>query len=366
MNQSALFRFYGLQIVRTGEYHGWRAAETVSSVEEEYTAARTRVACFDSSFRGRLRVSGKDGLDLLHRLSTNDLLGLRPGGSVGTVLTTEKGRIVDFVTVFHGGDSLMLLVSPLMEEAVISWVRKFTILEDVSIKSITDETVMASFIGPESNSFISSILQIHSLREATVSLPWGNVQVVPVRVSRETELHIVAHSANAERFWTWLQDACSVQKGVESPRRDGGVPLVGSSAYEAYRIAEGIPMAATELVQDYNPYDVNLKDFISYTKGCYIGQEVIARLETYQKARRRMAGLIFESGNVGSPSVVMAGGEEVGRVTSFTREPLFGACLGLAVLRSEAIIEGAPVTCVSESGDIRASIHELPMGWPRA
>ncbi len=357
MNQSALFRFYSAKAARTGEYHGWMVAEVVGSTEDEYLAARNSIACMDSSFRGRLTVAGKDALDLLHRLSSNDLLGLRPGGSIGTILTTEKGRIVDFVTVLHAGDHLLLIVSPMMEEAVASWIGRYTILEDVSVRSTTDETVMASFIGPEADSFISSVLQIHSLRDSGASLPWGNVQVVSVRLSHATELHIVAHAANAERFWNWLEESCDMGRRV---------PFIGSSAYEAYRIAEGIPMTGSELVQEHNPYDVNLRDFISYTKGCYIGQEVIARLETYQKVRRCMAGLRFgaDEGSIEERARVVAGGEEVGWVTSLTREPLFGSKLGLAVLRSEAVESGNEVACVSGGREVPAVVYELPMRWP--
>ncbi len=357
MNQSALFAFYSAHVARTGEYHGWMVPETAGSMEDEYSAAQNSMACIDSSFRGRLTVAGKDGLDLLHRLSTNDLTGLRPGGSIGTILTTEKGRIVDFVSVFHGGDRLMLIVSPMMEEQVASWIARFTILEDVAVKSITFDTIMTSFIGPEADSFVSSLLQIHSLQESGVSLSWGNIQVIPVRLSHATEVHIVAHAANAERFWSWLEESCGVGQRV---------PFIGSSAYEAYRIAEGIPMTGNELVQDHNPYDVNLRDFISYTKGCYIGQEVIARLDTYQKVRRCLVGLRFraDEGSVDQGARVVAGGEEVGWVTSLTREPLFGSRLGLAVVRSDVVVNGNEVACVSGGREVPAGVYELPMRWP--
>jgi hypothetical protein len=138
--------------------------------------------------------------------------------------------------------------------------------------------------------------------------------------------------------------------------------MIGYQAYEGYRIARGIPTGGSELTQDHTPYDVGLWNFISYTKGCYIGQEVIARLDTYQKVRRGLAGVMFDrgAGRIDRKSMLSMGGEEVGWITSVTEEPIFGARLGLAVMRSDIIANGANV--VSEG--VEATVCELPVRWP--
>jgi hypothetical protein len=142
--------------------------------------------------------------------------------------------------------------------------------------------------------------------------------------------------------------------------------MVGHAAYEAYRISKGIPMPGMELTERYNPYDINLRQFISYTKGCYTGQEVIARLDTYGKAHRRLVGLLFSQGSdpVDGGAPVSVGGEEVGWVTSVTEDPLFGSRLGLAVLRDDAIANGVKATCPGLQGVTVATVCELPMRWP--
>jgi hypothetical protein len=367
MTESALFRHYRAKMTRPGEYHGWSAAASFGAIEQEYLAATRGIACFDSSFRGRLAVTGKDGLDLLNRLSTNDLHSLRPGQAIGTVLTTEKGKLVDFLTVFHGGSKLLLIVSPSKEKEVSAWIDKFTIQEEVGVEDVTSETVMVSLIGPEVVSAVPNLLPDGSSVPSVIQVSWGEILAIPVSWSNATELYLVTTSTNAGLFWGWLEEkSFSISGDALTPHAGFKVPMVGHVAYEAYRISKGIPMVDREMTERHNPYDIDLRRFISYTKGCYIGQEVIARLDTYQKARRRLAGLTFarESGLVDRGTPLTIGGEEEGWVTSVTEEPLFGARLGLAVLRNGAIVNGARATCPSHQGVAVATVCELPTRWP--
>ena len=94
------------------EWHGWELPRAYGSVLAEYRAASETAAVHDASYTGRIKATGADALDLLHRLSTNDVVSLQPGQGAPTVLTTDRGRILDLLTVFNLGDHVLMLTSP--------------------------------------------------------------------------------------------------------------------------------------------------------------------------------------------------------------------------------------------------------------
>src|SRR5512135_2549505 len=128
-----------------------------SLLNEEFDAAVRSCALVDMTSCGRIGAMGKDALDLMHRLSTNDLLSLRPGFSKRTVFTTEKGRIVDSALVLSSESGLVLITSAGAEENLSRWIEKFTITEDVSLNVVTPSTSMYSLIGPAVGSTLARL-----------------------------------------------------------------------------------------------------------------------------------------------------------------------------------------------------------------
>ena len=253
------------------------AVRTYGSVEEELQAALSGNAVIDSSAFGRVEVRGSDRLDLLHRLSTNALTGLAPGGATTTVFVNDKGRVLDRVTVCARQDSLVLITSAGRELFLIRWIEKYTITEDIRFRVVTDETVMASLIGAR---LISAFTDSrHPVSEAGDAGPWEGLVFAP-RAGLTTPLaDVIAPSESAGELTALLL-------GLPGAR------WIGEKAHEAFRIASGIPASPGELNDSYNPLECGLRGSISFTKGCYIGQEVIARLDTYGKTRRHLAASV--------------------------------------------------------------------------
>jgi folate-binding protein YgfZ len=136
-----------------------------------------------------------------------------------------------------------------------------------------------------------------------------------------------------------------------------GCRPIGSIAYEAYRISRGLPSRPGEISELYNPYDISLTDDVSYTKGCYIGQEVIARLDTYQKSKRRLAGLLFEGLAPGREGQRLLKGErDIGVLTSALNVPVGGFYFGLGVITDADALPGQ----VLVAGDSRAQGKVAP------
>ena len=283
-----------------------------------YEAAKRAAAIADVSERGLLRMVGEDALDLLHRLSTQDLHALQPGEGAATVLTTSKGRILDVIVVQRRSDSLMLHVSPGNQGRVLEWLDTYTILEDSEGGDATGEHGQILVFGPAAGEVVGAAsadsaiggLDLYHHREARL----GGAEVTIARA--EAPAGGGFHAAMP------LGELASARQALIDA---GAVPIDGE-AFELLRVEAGLPAFGSELDEQWNPHEAGLERHVSYTKGCYIGQEVIARLDAYDKVQRRLRGLRALDGvPLSAGSRLFAGdGKEAGRVTSAVVSPDFG------------------------------------------
>lgn len=324
------------------EWHGWELPGMYSGILEEYAAAREGTAVHDSSYVGRIRATGEDVLDLLNRISTNEVVSLQPGQGAPTVLTTDRGRILDLITVLNLEDHVLLLTSPQTRDEVIQWIDKYTIVENVTLVDATSDTGMLSVIGPMSLVLLEGIARtdLHSLGH-NHSTP-AAIAGVPVNVVRRDlmsvpRFEVITLAQDTETVWEALTGA-------------GAVPM-GLDAYKALRVEMGVPEYGNELGESYNPLETGLWGCISFTKGCYIGQEVIARLDTYQKVQKHLVTLSFSPDAPVEEGMKLAKeGREVGHVTSVARVPSSRRLIGLGYVRNEAAEVGTQLSTADEPG----------------
>ena len=134
-------------MIESGQYN---LPKGFGSFEDEYRCVSEATGLSDRSFVGRLRINGKDSLDLLNRLSTNNLGSLDSGMGTATILTTNKGRVIDFLIVTKRDDYLLALTSEDSTQKVIDWIDRYTFIEDVEVVNFTESTVMFHLLGPQS------------------------------------------------------------------------------------------------------------------------------------------------------------------------------------------------------------------------
>ena len=308
---------------------------------EEFHAATERAAVFPNN-AGRLRLTGEDARDLLNRLSTNLV---DPDGAAGevavTVLTSDRGRIVDLVYVIHCGDHQLMLTSPGQQGNVIDFLDKYTIMEDLEVEDITSHTVMLTVAGPEASAILDSV---DSADAMLVALPAD-----PDEAERPPTYQLICsdHDA-ADRLRATLESA--------------GAVSISAATAEALRIVSGQPAYGSEMSDTYNPLEAGLIGAIDFHKGCYIGQEVIARLDTYHKVQKYLVTLRFESdeGNVSEAASTLPGarltdetGDAMGLVTSATVVPTENGAelIGLGYVRTRAVEIGGRLTVALDDGD---------------
>ena len=298
-----------------------------SSVREEYVAVTRGVGLVDRSHLGRLRVTGADALDLLDRLSTNKLQEMQVGEVEGTVLTTNKGRIIDLLFVVRQDDHLLVITGPETRQRVAEWIDFYTFIEDVEVQDITESTAMLSVGGRKAKDTFPQLSDL-PLSDAVHSTICGKEVLA---------LHTEMAGIVGYDFIVPIADAAALREALVNA---GAVP-VGSHATELVRVGYGVAEYGGELHEDYNPLEADLKDYISFNKGCYIGQEVVARLNTYDKVQKHLMCLSLEAGDgIDLPSPLMHEGRQVGTLTSAV-ESLDGDIIhGLGYVRKAHAHEG--------------------------
>jgi folate-binding protein YgfZ len=301
--------------------------------ENPVVAALQHAGLVVSDRAGLIRVSGADRLDLLHRLSTNDLTRARAGEAISTVFTDEKGRIIDAVRIALLADSLLVLCSCGRSVELMRWIDKFVISEDFIQTDLTASRTIITLTGPEVFSLSNHWLGVEVKNGSVAGIPIGTVHALVIGSGGPlgNVIHVLLDAGSSDGSRSMLV------KGAGQI----GAPVLDDAALEAYRVTSGIPAATGELTRDHTPYDAGLYDLISFTKGCYIGQEVIARLHTYHKVRRGLAGIWTRDADeraAGQPLLVE--GEEIGRVTSVSPLVLAGRRTALAVVRNDRVQPG--------------------------
>ncbi|WJI27277.1 folate-binding protein [Thermosynechococcus sp. PP22] len=295
-------------------------------------------AVYDCSHWGRLRLTGGDRLKFLHNQSSNNCLVLQPGQGADTVFLTSTARTLDLVTLLVHMEWVDLLVSPQRREFLLKWLDKYIFFgDDVQVSDRTSDSYCYRVFGAVSDQIADQLgLQPFSQPYAHVTLTYENA---PITIAATSGLAIPGLTLWSDRPLTDLLNA-HLQ--------------LNDTDWEHLRIRQGRPAADAELTEDYNPLEARLGHTISFNKGCYIGQETIARLNTYQGVKQHLWGLEL-SAVVPAPTPLLLEGEKVGLLTSCT--PLNGGAFGLGYVRTK--VGGAGLTLHTPEGII-AQVVEVP------
>ncbi|OUL30555.1 folate-binding protein YgfZ [Nostoc sp. RF31YmG] len=312
-------------------------------------AVKEGVAVCDRSHWGRIRVSDDERLRFLHNQSTNDFQSLKPGQGCDTVMVTSTARTIDLVTAYVLEDAVLLLVSPNRREFLMQWLDRYIFFADkVQLTDVTDETATLSLIGSGSDAIIEKLGA-----GAIIGQPYGNHVLVNGGVI------VAVGSGLASPGYTLILPV-SQKERIWSEILESGAVELSDRAWNLLRILQGRPTPDAELTDDYNPLEVGLWQTISFNKGCYIGQETIARLNTYKGVKQHLWGIRL-SGPAEVGAAIAVGDEKVGKLTSYTETA--DGHFGLGYIRTKAGGVGLKVQVGETEGEIVAVpfvSHEYP------
>jgi folate-binding protein YgfZ len=319
--------------------------EHFGEVAVEYRALRAHVAVYALPDRVLVRATGADRTAFLQGMLTNDVAGLRAGEGCAALLLTIQGRVVADVRVAALDDVMLLDVDRSASNAFVEALGRLIIADDVELAP-DEETALIGLTGPAAAQLVPAAAL------APFAHTVESVAGVPVRLVRASAvggdgaiLHVRA--SDVSRVWAALVAA-------------GAMPC-GSAALEARRIECGIPRMGLDMGEKTLALEVPVEAAISITKGCYLGQEVIARGTARGHVNRRLCGLVFAGGVPAAGTPLLHDGHEVGQITSVAHSPALAGPVGLGFVRREHWAVGTELAVAGADGSGVARVAAFPL-----
>lgn len=367
---------------------GWSVPESYGDALQEYAAVREGgCGVSDLSARGRFLVSGSEAVQFLNGLITNDMKTLAEHTWMAAAFPNVQGRLIASVRVIHlktdqtgkkASPTFLIDTETATHQRVLKTIERFTLAGDFHVREVTRETAMLSVQGREAAALIQTVLgeatgTLATNGVAQIAWPPGNMNgknseksedgndiktpdgvygVTAIRATHTAEsgFDLIVNAAQAANLWEALQ-------------AEGARP-VGDAALEILRIEAGRPRFGLDM-DDTNIVTEVLDDLdgaVSYTKGCYVGQEIIARIKYRGHVAKKLSGVAFEQTVkvAAGATIKSTDGKEVGRITSVTDSPQLGRTIALAFLKYDYLATGTELKIVAGEGELPAQVAELP------
>jgi len=358
-----------------GEQNGWSVPESYGDVLLEYAEVRDGgCGLIDLSNRGRILVSGTEAVQFLNGLITNDMKTLAVNSWMPAAFPNVQGRLIASVRVVRlkdeGADknispAFLIDTEAATHDRVLKTIERFTLAGDFRVTDVTNQTALLSVMGSRAADVVRATLGgdlAGLLPNQSIQIAWpqsdqtgsgaddvtSDLTVMRESHASEDGFDFVVNADQAGSLWDALQDA--------------GAKPVGYAALEILRIEAGVPRYGVDMDETNVVTETALDDAVSYTKGCYVGQEIIARIKYRGHVAKKLTGVMFEQPvdvAVGA-TIRSADGKEAGRVTSVANSPRLGRTIALAYLKYDYLAAGTNLRITSADQEFEARVTDLP------
>src|SRR3989338_6997611 len=331
---------------------GARLPERLGEAAGECRPARAGAGVCDRSDRVHLPASGPDAKAFLHRMLSNDVARLAPGQGCYATLLSVQGHMLADLYALQMDDHLLLETDVSAAARMREWLEKYIIADDVTVEDRSQQMAALGVEGPQAAKLLAaagaSALPGAELNHAWVKL--GDAPVLIARVSETGEegFRLIFVVEYAQNIW----DALAAARAA--------VPWkpVGHAAWNILRTEAGVPWYGVDMDERTLPPEAALEArAISYTKGCYVGQEIIERIRSRGHVNRRLAGFHVSGPLPAAGAKLLRGGQEVGVLTTAVESPTLGRAIALGYLRREHLAAGTTLEVEGAGG---AEVVELP------
>ncbi len=331
-----------------GEDEGHEVVASYGDPAAGALAALAGAGLLDLSDRGRIAVTGPDRVSWLHGMVTADVKRLAPGTGCPAAMVTAKGRLVALARVFARPDALWLDLDGPRAQPAIDHLRRFLVMEDCAVTDASAGTALLGLHGPGATALLRSIApelpEFDEYAQATVTAAGQEAVVIGSRELGLPGLDLWLAASSAPEVWRALREA-------------GAVPI-GRDAAEVLRVEAGRPRFGAELDEETLPLEAGLDRAVSYDKGCYVGQEVIARVTYRGHVNRKLVGLWIEgTAPAAARAALSADGSPAGEVRTSLVSPRFRRPIALAYVRRDRIAPGTALLLPDGRG---ATVTPLP------
>ena len=358
MKQSRLHDHHARMKATFEEVTDWQMPAHYGDMLREYQAVREAVGLADLSHRGKLRVTGEDRVKWLQSVISNDILPLQPGQGRYSSFLSHKGKMLTYFRCYMQPDAVMLEDVGEIGDLTYAALRKFLLYgTKAKMENCRESWALLLISGPKAAAvlkaaFDTDVDELKPVNFISAAIGGQTALVIRTEETGERDYEICIPADGVVAAWERLLEAGAPY----------GITLFGSQAREALRIEAGIPKAGPELNEEIVPPEANLEGkAFSLTKGCYPGQEVVARMDTYGNVRRHLVGLLIRDSTVPPKGAkLLSGDREVGWISSAVKSPRLGQSIALGFPLRDFSKPGTELTVEVEGKRLPATVHALP------
>jgi len=327
-------------------------AAPVSDTAAEHAAVRKSVGIIDRSDHGLLEVTGRDRAKFLHAMLSNDVASLASGQGCAATLLDVHGKVQVVLRVLALDDRMVVITPPDLAAKTNEALDAYLFSEKAYFRDASGDEAMAMLAGPEAPALAQRL---------TGALPGERAWSHAIGAIGGAAVRVVRGSGESGEAEIWLMSAAADGAAVRDAARAAGAAPVGRAAFESLRIEAGTPVFPDDVGPSVLLPEVPFADLVSYTKGCYIGQEVIVRIRDRGHVNRLLRGLVLEGTTVPAAGAsVVAADTEIGKVTSAAWSFSLDRPVALALVRRQHAEAGTAVTVRVADAGTRATVADLP------
>jgi len=319
------------------EHDGWALPEDYGDVAAEYAAVRSGAGLIDLSARGRIVVGGSEAVMFLNGLITNDIKTLAQNSWMPAAFPNVQGRLLAAVRVINRGDDFLIDTESATLQTVLKLLERFAHAGDFRVAEVTNETAMLSVQGKEAETVVRATL-------GDPAAEVGRQKAVAAKLSNDSGVTVIRATHTAEDGFDLFVDASAAQLLWDGLLKAGATP-VGSRALEILRVEAGIPRYGIDMDETNVVTEANLDDAVSFTKGCYVGQEIIARIKYRGHVAKKLTGLVLERESTPErgAKIFSSDDKEIGRVTSAVFSLSLKRTVALGFVKYDYLMPGTQV-----------------------
>jgi len=338
------------------DQEGWRLADHFGDAGAEYRAVRSAAGLFDMSHRAMLQFTGPDRVSFLQGMLSNDIRVLNMFEGQPATILTQQGKVIADVRVLCAMNSLYLDFWEPLKEKILAHLNRYLVADEVEINDPNEDWKMLSLQGPRSQKVLAEIFANSELPALPNQHAMVQFEGAPICVVR-------ADRTGADGFDSIVQNA--QLQPMAQRLTQLGASWVGAQAQNILRMEAGMPRYGVDFDENSLLLEVGLDNAYSYTKGCYLGQEVVERIRSRGHVNKKLCGLLLDGNTpANAGDAILAGDNEVGKITSSVVSIALNRPIALGYIAKDFWSPGTKLSVRHQDASISAAVAALPFTAP--